>query len=392
MAINNAFKYCPTCKDGLVKKNGVTSGGNTRYRCTTCGASFTSKREKSTRNTTLKHFVDWLLNPVPIRLKPVSSSSWNRKVAWCWDLAPRIPVTGEVLSQVFVDGIYLPYGWCLLVACSKNHVLGYQWCQRETKAAYTALFERLPAPAVVTLDGGSGALSALKECWPETRVQRCLLHLQRNVRSATTRNPKLAEHKGLWGLALKLTRINTLEEADQWNQLLNDWYLHAKKWLNQRSYRARLRPEEIPKWVRNKQQSWFTHKNTRRAYYTLARQNQQGTLFTFLDPELTREHGPLAATTNQIEGGVNAQIRELLRRHRGLSQHHMQRAIEWLLYYKSESPIPPEKLGNTNPNPPIINTEEKEEKHIQIYDTAIAPNEQNEDPSLHIRKGWAGRS
>ena len=46
----------------------------------------------------------------------------------------------------------------------------------------------------------------------------------------------------------------------------------------------------------------------------------------------------VASTTNQIEGGINAQLRLLLRHHRGLPEEHMRRAVEWFLYLRGEDP------------------------------------------------------
>lgn len=56
-----------------------------------------------------------------------------------------------------LDGTYLQ-GWCLLIAFSGQHVLGWQWCDRESKPAWTALLERLPAPEMVVVDGNGVCL------------------------------------------------------------------------------------------------------------------------------------------------------------------------------------------------------------------------------------------
>lgn len=88
-----------------------------------------------------------------------------------------------------------------------------QWCSRNSQAAWGALFQRPPAPTVVVCDGGPGMHAALKEHWPETRVQRCLVHLQRNVRKYTTTRSKTTVGKVLWGLALRLTRVKTPDGA-----------------------------------------------------------------------------------------------------------------------------------------------------------------------------------
>ena len=69
---------------------------------------------------------------------------------------------------VLVDGIWVG-SWCLLIALSDTgRVLAWQWCARESSAAWTALLEQVSAPAVLVSDGGSGLPSALRRCWPET--------------------------------------------------------------------------------------------------------------------------------------------------------------------------------------------------------------------------------
>ncbi|WP_461184236.1 transposase, partial [Trueperella pyogenes] len=84
--------------------------------------------------------------------------------------------------------------------------IAYQLCDKESKAAYTALLSRIPAPAVVTTDGDKGALAAIKACWPTTSIQRCLVHIQRNIRRITTSKPRTEQHKALYKLAVNLTK------------------------------------------------------------------------------------------------------------------------------------------------------------------------------------------
>ena len=52
-----------------------------------------------------------------------------------------------------------------------------------------------------------------------------------------------------------------------------------------------------------------------------------GTLFTYLDPELTIA-GPLPSTNNRIEG-MNLQLRAMLRNHRGRSSLKRVKAVFW---------------------------------------------------------------
>ena len=50
--------------------------------------------------------------------------------------------------------------------------------------------------------------------------------------------------------------------------------------------------------------------------------------------------GPVARTTNRLEGGVNSPLKHVLLDHRGLPEEHMRRACEWACYMKSGSPDP----------------------------------------------------
>lgn len=145
-------------------------------------------------------------------------------------------------------------------------------CIRENTEAYKSLLNNLLAPTVVITDGNAGALSAIKQVWSETRVQRCLVHVKRNIRVLTTSKPRLQSHKALWGLVKKLVKIRTLKESDLWVNLLQKSYNQWKDWLNQKTFRRNVSEENIPSWVRSNQQWWYTHQTARKAYNLLARQ------------------------------------------------------------------------------------------------------------------------
>lgn len=54
--------------------------------------------------------------------------------------------------------------------------------KRETAQAYQQLRGSLQPPLMVVLDGGTNAYSAIRQLWPRTTIQRCLVHAQRSVR------------------------------------------------------------------------------------------------------------------------------------------------------------------------------------------------------------------
>ncbi|BAS13634.1 transposase [Arthrobacter sp. Hiyo8] len=302
------------------------------------------------RRAELGAFLGWLLGTGGQALVDSfgTARSFRRRTAWCWNIAPAIPATGEIHDQVQIDGIYVG-SWCCLIAIAGEHVIGWQWCDTEKKAAWAALLGRFPAPRVVITDGGSGIAAALSDCWSDTAIQRCLVHVQRNVRTYLTSRPRTEAGKALLRLGRALTRISTPAQAAAWLGHLNDWYQNHGQLVRARTYRTAASP--APAWVRANQAWWFTHDRLRKAYRLLERLSQAGSLFTYLRTEFTGLD--IAATTNRIEGGTNAQLRLILRAHRGMSEEHQKRAIEWYLYLHSETPDQPAQLirpSNTHPH------------------------------------------
>lgn len=72
----------------------------------------------------------------------------------------------------------------------------------------------------------------------------------------------------------------------------------------------------------------YTHERLRRARSSLSSLVSAGTLFTYLDPALAKA-GPLPSANNMIEGGVNSQLRAVLRNHRGLTSVKRVKAVFW---------------------------------------------------------------
>ena len=187
------------------------------------------------------------------------------------------------------------------------------------------------------------------------------------------------------GLALKLTRVRTADEAATWSKLLIEWegaFLHLTK---ERSYRKTT--IEVPSWVRAGQQWWYTHQRLRSGYQVLRRVIDRGHLFTFLDKELAPLNVP--STTNGIEGGTNSPMRLLLVHHRGMSEEHQRRAVEWWLYMHTEHPDPARVLADHKHRPtqktrPALT---EPDSGPVLYDTGLTVEE-----GLWLRTGTAGNA
>ncbi|MEK0057404.1 hypothetical protein WMQ00_11880, partial [Corynebacterium sp. KPL2825] len=121
-------------------------------------------------------------------------------------------------------------------------------------------------------------------------------------------------------------------------------------------------------------------------------------LFTYLQPPPTTiDPDNLAATTNSLEGGINAPIKELARRHRGLSLPHQRTVMDWWLYLHTEVPDDPVKIARdqrwgqdalSTATDLITHNTTATTNDIGApaeYDTAIDTSYQH---NLGIQKGW----
>jgi hypothetical protein len=314
------------------------------------------------RRQQLHRFVSWLVGKhSQAEIDGTATGrSFRRDTAWCWNLSPRLPTSQAVHHAVLVDGIWIGT-WCLLIALSDTgHVLAWQWAARETIAAWEALLNQLPAPAVIVSDGGSGLPTALTHAWPETKHQRCLFHLQMNVSRHLTRNPRTAAGRALRKLVMTLSEVDDEDKAIAWQLQLEQWWQAFGHLTRERT-------------LLKNGQFGYTHDRLRRAWQLVRLIVRKNLLFTHISYGNPR-------TTSALEG-LNAQIRDLLRRHRGMSEEHRRRAVEWFLTTR-ELDIN-DAITTASPTPKTTAEPRPDDQTSRIvYDTALSAEE-----GLWTRKG-----
>lgn len=179
-------RSCGVCGRKL-KKNGTNSAGRSRWRCPDCGTSSLRRRPDVTRKADFERFLKWLLGSSGQgAVGDASARSFRRDTAWCWNVEPVTPVTGEIYDELQVEGVYLSSNWCCLIASVKGRPVRWQWRDQEKSAAWAALCIQFPSPRVVVTDGGAGLKAALDQERADTDIQRCLVHVQRSVRTYLT--------------------------------------------------------------------------------------------------------------------------------------------------------------------------------------------------------------
>ena len=182
---------------------------------------------------------------------------------------------------------------------------------------------RIATPIVVVSDGGTGFQKALKKAWPKAKLQRCTFHAFCQVRRYTTTRSKTKAGVELYILARDLLKINDVSQALWWVKELTSWRIRHKNFLAEMTQddNGTIRPKR---------------ERLLKAEYSLIKLVKANTLFTYLDESLDFL---CPATNNRIEGGINAQLRTMLRDHRGLSIERRIKAVFWWCYMHSEKPL-----------------------------------------------------
>lgn len=226
----------------------------------------------------------------------------------------------------------------------------------------------------------------LRALWPDTVIQRCYFHIHANVRRHLTRKPRTEAGKELLALTRTLGKITTADQAAAFTAEFVSWTSRWDAMLKKRTY---LNGGQRPSYVRAGAQWWYTHRELRKAHGLIRRLVLRDQLFTWLTAAKDQE--VLPKTTSPLEGGINADIKDLLRRHRGITPDHAMVAIGWYLNTKTEHPHDPwDCVSSAHWTPQQTSRQPTApEKPIgpELYDTSFSWEDGND-----IQHGWGGRS
>lgn len=344
---------CPVC-GGKTKGHGKTSSGKKRWQCMSCGATTTRSVCADARMLSL--FLSWMLSKKTQSDMGMPARTFRDKTARFWSIWPIAPVCDEVHHVVHVDGIWLKRRCVILIACTKDHVIGWHLARSESSEAWAALMARIAPPDVVVTDGGGGFEKARRATWPNTKVQRCTFHAFEAVKRCTTTRPRTQAGIDLYKIAKDLLKVASVEEAAKWLVEYAGWCTGYEEFLKERTV------------VDGRSQ--YRHERLRKARRSLNRLISAKTLFTYLDPELA-EGGPVPATNNRIEGGVNRQIRVVLNEHRGMRLDRMIKAVFWYCHSRLECPMGPAEILREMPTDETIGSLYKAAEELNERDELV---------------------
>lgn len=312
-----------------MQKRGKTAAGTQRWLCLPCSRSHSLGHETQKQGRQLDRFVAWLLGKQSqAELADVSERTWRAQTAWCWEIATPQQRSGEVHEVVIIDGIRIG-SLVGLIARTPQYVIAWSWAPYESSGAWSELFNQLPAPGFVVCDGQKGILLALKRSWSATLIQRCHFHVWQNIRVKLTLRPKTAAGQELLQLTRGLWQVYNEQHMEAWQARFKWWEITHGDFVKQRTYAEESRP--------GKRKWWYTHGRLRSAYYQFKKLQEVNQLFTYVHyPDVA-----IPRNTNHMEGGINSQLRTKLKLHRGMSEEHQRRLVEWYLYSRTENPKPP---------------------------------------------------
>ena len=275
-------------------RHGKTSSGNQRWKCVSCRTTSVNNRPDVRARHLRQRFLQWITETRSMteraRELQISRQQLGKLFNAFWADIPVSPVQAKRAEVLILDGVYLSgRNNAVLIARDLSNVHAWHFADRECFAAWNAFLSHLSPPAAVVIDGQKCLQQAILQRFPQANIQRCLVHIERFVRTCVSRNPQTEAGKLLWNLVRSLWKVSSQERARSWIQQFASWQKRYAGFLAERS-----RSAETGRW-------WYTHRKLRAARSHL--NNALPYLFTFIEaPGVPR-------TSNHVEGGVNADSR-----------------------------------------------------------------------------------
>ena len=319
---------CKVCEKPM-QRYGFYQSGKQKWYCPKCKKVFSKKRKTFSFKQDVKGFADWLLNKeTATRTASKSRSTFYRKNKKLWLINPVIDVTGEVYKVIIIDAKFLSNKTAVLLAVTPDFSVGYHWSRGGERAdEYEALLSKLPAPKYLVCDGNKAILSVCRRLWPKTRIQRCFFHIERYIEHKIGKRPTTEAGAALKNILYSFMTVKTKLGAKRAE--LKFWRLFEKyrAFIHEKIYRKDVPPQDANK--REYKPWWYAHKNLLAAYNHVISVIKNNQLWWWIEDNIPR-------TANDLEGGYNARIAELLRCHRGANLEHQKRIVEWYLLSRSQ--------------------------------------------------------
>ena len=323
MAKANNVK-CPVCSSTSIQKNGLQSS-HQRYKCKDCNKYFTHRRKDISFSNRFVWFRQWVEYGHTIEYISKRSGYSERTLKrYFYDYlknSPRWHIRPSEKVNLLIDGTYFSNKVCLILYQDNNlkatqfyRLTDGEWSD-EIEEDLSHLSELGIRIESVTCDGAHQIIKAVRKCLPDTIIQRCTVHVQREILAWLTRKPKSISGRELRQIVCRLSSVSDRTEWGYWVVDLMRWEERHRRDLNHK-----ITPED------NLKQDRISHKMVRKSFVHIKRALPD--LFHYLDnPDIPK-------STNAVESFFG-HLKTNLRQHRGLSKEHFKEYVKWFLFLKN---------------------------------------------------------
>ena len=316
-------KRCPNCGFLDVIKWGKRNG-HTRYYCKNCGSYFSDRRKGITESNMFVWFEQWIVGKQSIvqlaQSSPYSEPTLKR---YFYRLLPRCPlwhIQRREKVNLLIDGTYFTNKVCLVLYRDANirMTIFYRLTDGERFGELKEDLQNIKRTGIeiesVTCDGAANILKAVREVCPEAVLQRCTVHIAREIETWITRKPQSHAARELLEIVRLLNCVVTPNDAHFWIKAFVVWHRKYEAFINEKTV-----DEQSAHW-------WYTHKMLHRSVVHI--QRALPNMFNY-----TR-HKKVPKSSNSIEAFFG-HLKDNLRIHRGLSKQHFKDFVKWYLFLNS---------------------------------------------------------
>lgn len=314
---------CWSCGSLAVIKWGVQQGKQ-RFKCKNCGIFFTRVNRHVSEKNREVWFREWIVGKQTFA-QLVSRSGYSERTLKyyfydCLERYPRWQIHKRERVNLLIDGTYFTNKLCLVLyrddrvkATLFYRLTDGEW-EEELREDIANIINLGITIESVTCDGLRNILRAVRNTSPNTVIQRCLAHIQRESLHWLTKHPQSQA-----GYELKeiIKRLHTIDNRDKWGYWIVDmvkWYERHECFVNAKTFKP------------DTKRYWFTHRNVRKAFIHIKRALPN--MFHYLDnPNIQK-------TTNGLESFFG-HLKQNISLHRGLSKTHYKNYVKWYLFFKS---------------------------------------------------------
>jgi len=261
-------------------------------------------------------FERWITEGYSLRqlsfISGYSQRTLRRIVTYHLEQSPEV---GDDLSDahyVVMDGSYLQGRQQAVIALAdptlNRTIAGIYGIKEGERRMYDfcrTLVQRGLSPRSVTIDGLSQVHTMVNTLWPQTTVQRCLVHIQRQGLAWCRHQPKRPDTQHLRQF---FTRVMTIHTPMQRDDFIDQWHRWEERWG--------------PSILTSKETSW-TFGDLKRARSLLTKALPY--MFAYLEDPL------IPKSTNWLEGYFS-RLKNRYRNHRGLPPTKRRHYFDWYFH------------------------------------------------------------